>query len=358
MKTLNDLGLGEKIPVAVLGATGSVGQRFVRLLAEHPWFDIRALMASDRSAGKTYAEATNWVQSAPLPAEIAALTVQQCEPRNDCSLAFSSLDSSVAGDIETRFAAAGILTVSNARNHRMDIDVPLLVPEVNPEHLDLAGRQQHSGAIITNPNCSTIGVVMALKPLFDAFGVEAFSVVTLQAVSGAGLPGVSSLQMLDNVLPLIDGEEEKIETESRKILGILGPDGIDPASMTISAACNRVAVIDGHTSCVSVRLRDPATADDVRDAWDQFRAEPQQLDLPSAPTLPLQYLSDPSAPQPRLHRDLGRGMSVSVGRLRPCPVLDFKFVALSHNTVRGAAGGAILAAELAVARGMLATDPG
>ncbi len=353
MRTLRALGLSEKIPVCVLGATGSVGQRFVSLLAEHPWFDIRALMASDRSAGKSYYEATNWVQSTPLPDRVAGMIVQRCASREDCPLAFSSLDSSVAGDIESGFAEAGSLVVSNAKNHRMDADVPLLVPEVNAAHLDLAPLQQHSGAIITNPNCSTIGVVLALKPLFDVFGVEAFSVVTLQAVSGAGLPGVSSLQMLDNVLPYIDGEEDKIETECCKILGVLEAGAINPAPIVVSAACNRVAVIDGHTSCVSVRLGSAATRDDLLKAWDRFSAEPQQLGLPSAPTRPVHYLTGVADPQPRLHRDLGKGMSVSVGRLRDCPVLDFKFVALSHNTVRGAAGGAILAAELAIARGLL-----
>ncbi len=353
MRTLQDLGLSEKIPVCVLGATGSVGQRFVSLLAEHPWFDIHALMASDRSAGKSYAEATTWVQSAPLPDSLAAMVVQRCEPREDCPLAFSSLDSSVAGGIESSFAEAGSLVVSNAKNHRMDADVPLIVPEVNPAHLELATRQQHRGTIITNPNCSTIGVVLALKPLFDAFGIEAVSVVTLQAVSGAGLPGVSSLQILGNVLPYIDGEEDKLETESCKILGELTGGSIDFASFKVSAACNRVAVIDGHTFCVSVQLTKEATRDDLLSAWDSFRGEPQELELPSAPTKPVQYLTERVAPQARLHRDLGRGMAVSVGRLRDCPVLDFKFVALSHNTLRGAAGGAMLAAELAIAHGLL-----
>ena len=310
-------------------------------------------MASGRSAGKSYAQATTWVLSAPLPEQIAAMVVQGCEPREDCPLAFSALDSSVAGELESDFAAAGTLVVSNAKNHRMDADVPLLVPEVNPGHLDLATRQQHRGAIIANPNCSTIGVVLALKPLFDAFGVEAISVVTLQAVSGAGLPGVSSLQMLDNVLPYIGGEEDKLETESRKILGELENGAINFASIIVSAACNRVAVIDGHTFCVSVRLGSEATHEGLLSAWDRFTAAPQQLGLPSAPTRPVHYLTEPTSPQPRLHRDLERGMAVSVGRLRPCPLLDFKFVALSHNTVRGAAGGAILGAELAVARGFL-----
>lgn len=353
MRTLQDLGLSEKIPICVLGATGSVGQRFVSLLAEHPWFEIRALMASDRSAGKSYAEAATWVQSAPLPDRIAGMVVQRCEPLEDCPLAFSSLDSSVAGEIESRFAEAGSLVVSNAKNHRMDADVPLLVPEVNPTHIDLATQQQHRGTIITNPNCSTIGVVLALKPLFDAFGVEALSVVTLQAVSGAGLPGVSSLQILDNVLPYIGGEEDKLETESCKILGVLEEGAIRFASITVSAACNRVAVIDGHTFCVSVRLASQATPGELIDAWSGFSGEPQELGLPSAPIRPVHYLTERIAPQPRLHRDLEQGMAVSIGRLRPCPVLDFKFVALSHNTVRGAAGGAILGAELAVARGFL-----
>ena len=358
MRTLQDLGLSEKIPVCVLGATGSVGQRFVSLLAEHPWFEIRALMASDRSAGKSYAAATTWVQAAPLPDRSAGMIVQQCEPREDCLLAFSALDSSVAGDIESGFAAAGALVVSNAKNHRMDMDVPLLVPEVNPTHLDLAAQQQHRGAIITNPNCSTIGVVLALKPLFDAFGVEALSVVTLQAVSGAGLPGVSSLQILDNVLPYIDGEEDKLETEACKILGVLEEDAISFAAIKVSAACNRVPVIDGHTFCVSVQLASKPPQADLVSAWDRFSAEPQQLGLPSAPARPVHYLPDLAAPQPRLHRDLEHGMALSIGRLRACPILDFKFVGLSHNTVRGAAGGSILTAELAIARGLLPVSSG
>ncbi len=348
----------KKIPVAVLGATGSVGQRFVSLLAAHPWFDLVALTASPRSAGKPYAEAVQLLQATPLPERAAQLTLKLTEPAAvpACPLVFSALDADVAGSAETAFAADGRVVVSNARNHRMDPDVPLLVPEVNPEHLALVGRQSFGrGAILTNPNCSTIGLALALKPLADAFGLERVQVVTLQAVSGAGIPGVPSFQLLDNLIPYIAREEEKIEQETQKILGHLpeGGSAVLPHGLKISAACNRVAVIDGHTLCVSVGLGQKASAEEVRAAWENFRGEPQRLGLPSAPARPIVYLDGPDVPQPRLHRDLGGGMTTSIGRLRPCPLFDFKFVALSHNTLRGAAGGALLVAELAVAHGQV-----
>jgi aspartate-semialdehyde dehydrogenase len=342
--------------VAVLGATGSVGQRFAALLASHPWFRVAVLAASERSVGRPYRQAVRWVQPTSIPAELADLPIAPCEPQavNGCRLAFSSLDDAVAGDVEAEFAAAGFLVVSNAKNHRMHPLVPLLVPEINPEHLDLAERQDFgAGRILTNPNCSTIGLVLALKPLVDAFGVDQAHVVTMQALSGAGVPGVPGMQVPDNLIPLISGEEEKIESESRKILGSLEADGIRGHGLTVSAQCNRVAVSDGHTSCVSVRLGREASAEELIDAWRSFEGEPQRLGLPSAPRPPIHYLSEPDAPQPRLHRDLGGGMAISVGRLRRCPLLDYKFVTLSHNTVRGAAGGAILVAELVVARAWL-----
>jgi len=347
----------ERIPVAVAGATGSVGQRFVALLARHPWFELRAVTASERSAGRSYREAVSWMQAEPLPAAVAELEVRATEPgaAEDCRVVFSALDSSVAGDAEVAFARAGKLVVSNSKNHRMDADVPLVVPEVNPGHLELAARQEFGdGAILTNPNCSTIGLVLALKPLVEAFGVEAVHVVTLQALSGAGIPGVPGVQVVDNVIPFIPGEEEKMELETRKILGEIRDGRIAPADMVVSAACNRVPVIDGHSECVSVKLRSRASTEDLIAAWRAFGGEPQRRDLPTAPLPVLHYLEEDAAPQPRLHRDLGGGMAATVGRVRPCPLMDFKFVTLSHNTLRGAAGGSILLAELAVKRGLLA----
>ena len=345
-----------RIPVAVLGATGSVGQRFAALLADHPWFRVACLAASERSAGLSYREAVRWVQPTPLPEALADMPVVPCRPDavGDCRLAFSALGSAVAEATEERFAADGRWVVSNARSHRMHPLVPLVVPEVNPDHLDLAARQRFgSGRILTNPNCSTIGLTLALKPLVDAFGVEACHVVTMQGLSGAGLPGVPGMQVPDNLIPYIAGEEEKFENEAAKILGRLGEEGIAPYPLKISAHCNRVPVSDGHTECVSLKLHRPATPEQVLEAWRSFAGEPQRLGLPSAPRPVIHYLPQPDAPQPRLHRDLGGGMAISVGRLRPCPLLDYRFVTLSHNTVRGAAGGSILMAELAVARGLL-----
>ena len=352
--------MSEKIPVAVLGATGSVGQRFAALLADHPWFRVAVLAASERSAGRIYRDAVRWVQPTPIPESLAGMTIADCEPQaaSGCRLAFSSLDDTVAGKLEAEFARAGFLVVSNAKSHRMHPQVPLLVPEINADHLDLAEHQDFgAGRILTNPNCSTIGLVLALKPLVDAFGVEQAHVTTMQALSGAGVPGVPGMQVPDNLIPLIGGEEEKIESESKKILGKLEAGGIRGYDLTISAHCNRVAVSDGHTACVSVKLGRKASAEEVLTAWRTFEAEPQRLGLPSAPKPAIHYLNEPDAPQPRLHRDLGAGMAISVGRLRPCALLDFKFVTLSHNTVRGAAGGAILLAELAADRGWLGASP-
>lgn len=347
----------ERIPVAVLGATGSVGQRFVALLEQHPWFELRRLVASDRSSGKHYREAVRWVQATPLPLAVSDMLVEDARPRGEIPLVFSALDAEVAGPIEEQFARAGALVVSNARNHRMDPAVPLVVPEVNPQHLELArGDRFGPGAILTNGNCSSIGLALALKPLDLAFGVKRVHVVTMQAISGAGLPGPSSFQMLDNLMPFIPGEEGKIETETKKILGRLVAGRVQAHELEISASCNRVAVIDGHTLCVSVELVRAASAADIRAAWAGFRSAPQELALPSAPMHPTLYLEDESAPQPRLHRDLERGMAAVVGRLRPCPVLGWKFVTLSHNTLRGAAGGALLLAELAVAHGFLSRE--
>jgi aspartate-semialdehyde dehydrogenase len=344
----------DRIPVAVLGATGSVGQRFVVLLERHPWFRIAELAASSRSAGREYADAVTWVQAGSIPSEVAGMTVAETTTPLESRLVFSALDAAVAGLAEAAFAEAGHFVVSNARNHRMEPDVPLLVPEVNPGHLGLlAGQARGGGKIVTNPNCSTIGLVLALAPLVAAFGVRTVQVTTLQAISGAGLPGIAGLAITENVIPFISGEEEKLERETLKILGRLTADGIEPAGTVVSAHCNRVPVVDGHTECVSVRLERPASLGELRSAWEDFSAEPQRLGLPSAPASPIVYLDGEDVPQPRLHRDLGRGMAIGVGRLRPCPVLDYKFVTVSHNTVRGAAGGAILCAELAVAKGLV-----
>jgi aspartate-semialdehyde dehydrogenase len=339
----------KKIPVGILGATGSVGQRFIELLANHPWFEITALAASDRSAGKTYREAVNWLMPIPIPQHIAKMVVQPCSVPLPCDWVFSALDSSVAGEIETAFAEAGYMVHSNARNHRMRPDVPLLVPEVNSDHLDLISKQTSKGKIVTNPNCSTIGLTLALKPLLDEFGIEAIHVVTMQAISGAGYPGVASLDIMDNVIPLIKGEEQKLETETLKILGKQTQGSIQTSTFKISAHCNRVPVSDGHTECVSIKLKKKASPQELIEAWKGFKSVPQELRLPTAPINPAYYFEEEAFPQPKLHRNLDKGMAVSIGRLRPCPLFDYKFVILSHNTIRGAAGGALLNAELMAA---------
>ena len=347
-------GWAERIPVAVLGATGSVGQRFVSLLDRHPWFELTSVAASAKNAERPYGEAVRWDASRPLPAPAAALVLTEATSPVAERLVFSALDTEVAGEIESACAAAGALVVSNAASHRMDRDVPLLVPEVNPDHLDLLLQQSWKGGLITNPNCSTIGLVLALAPLHRAFGgVRRVHVVTLQALSGAGSTGVSAMAALDNLIPYIPGEEEKLATETARILGRLTDGEVLPDPITVSAQCNRVAVLDGHTACVSVELNTPATRDQILAAWRDFRGPPQELDLPSAPVHPTLYLDAPDAPQPRLHRDLEGGMACTLGRLQPCPVLGWRFTCLSHNTLRGAAGGALLSAELAVARGDL-----
>ena len=345
------------IRVGILGATGAVGQTFVRLLDGHPQFEIAALAASERSAGKPYAEAATWTADTMMPERVGAMTVQHVDDDLACDLVFSGLDASVAGEVEARLAARGVAVVSNARNHRMHADVPLLIPEVNPDHLALVERQAGPGSIVTNPNCSTVGLAMALKPLHDAFGVEAVHVVTMQALSGAGYPGVPSLDALGNVVPFIAGEEEKMAVETRKILGTLTDAGVTDAEVTVSAQCNRVPVIDGHTEAVAVRFRSPAAAADAAEAMRSWRSPLSGLGLPTAPAAPLVVFDDPRWPQPRRHATLGGGMTVSVGRVQDCPVLGVKFVLLSHNTVRGAAGGAILNAELMLATGRLAGHP-
>lgn len=344
----------KKIPVGILGATGMVGQKFIELLSNHPWFEIVALAASERSQGKNFGDAMRWMMSSTLPPHISKMPVLACTPNLPCEIVFSGLDSSVAGPIEEDFAKAGYTVISNSKNHRMDPDVPLVIPDINGDHLDLLHHQNtRKGKIVTNPNCSVIGIATALKPLIDHWGVSEMHATTMQAVSGAGYPGVASFDILDNVIPFISGEEEKVETEPLKILGKISNGKIAPYQMRISAQCNRVAVMDGHMACVSVKLNKPAEAQEIINAWQEYVSEAQKLDLPLAPKFSIVYQHEQTHPQPKLHRHLDKGMAVSVGRLRKCPLLDWKFVLLSHNTVRGAAGCALLNAELMLKKGYL-----
>ncbi len=344
----------EKIPVGILGATGMVGQKLVELLSWHPWFKITALAASEKSSGKKYREAMQWKMPSPLKEEIALLPLQPCQPFLPCRIVFSGLDSSVAGSIEEAFAQAGYIVISNSRNHRMAPDVPLLIGDVNGEHAHLLSFQSRfPGKIITNPNCTVIGLATALKPLALQWGIEKVHIVTLQAISGAGYPGVPSFDIVDNVLPFIEGEEEKVETEPLKILGSLHEGSIIPYPMAISAQCNRVAVMDGHMASVSVQLKERVAEADLIAAWEEFRTEAHGMDLPTAPRSPIIYHRDVKHPQPKLHRFLDKGMAVSVGRLRACPLLDWKFTLLSHNTIRGAAGCTLLNAEYLLKKGLL-----
>jgi aspartate-semialdehyde dehydrogenase len=350
--------MSNRLPVGVLGATGAVGQKFVALLENHPWFELTELAASDRSAGKSYRDATVWRQYQPIPERLKDRRIKPCEPSLDCRVVFSGLDSSVAGEVEENFARAGYIVVSNSRNHRMDDDVPLLVPEINPEHLALIKiqreRRSWPGAIVTNPNCTTIGLVMALALIHRAFGVKRVIVATMQALSGAGYPGHSAIDMLGNVIPFIGGgEEEKMETEPLKIMGSLDGNGIRFAECRISAHTNRVFVEDGHMECVSVELERKAKPDEVARVLAQFSSLPQELKLPSAPQRPVIVTDERDRPQPRFDRDAGNGMSAVVGRIRECPVFDIRFVVLSHNTIRGAAGAAILNAELMKDQGLI-----
>ena len=348
----------ERVPVAVLGATGSVGQRFVQLLENHPWFRLHEVVASERSAGKNYGDAADWRLDSLLPDSAAALVVKDLGVELESRLLFSGLDSSVAGDAEEWYAKRGSVVVSNSRNHRMGDDVPLLIPEINPDHLAAIERQRArrggDGYIVTNPNCSTIGLAMAIAPLERRWGIDQLHTTTMQAISGAGYAGVSSYAILDNVIPYISGEEEKIETEPRKILGKWEKGRFVNATFLISAQTNRVPVIDGHLMTISLKFRGKKpTLEDIRKSIESFTGEPQRLLLPSAPERPLEYIDEPDRPQPRLDRDRGQGQTVSVGRLRACPLLDIRMVALVHNTIRGAAGAALLNAELLEAKGLL-----
>ncbi|HXM21820.1 MAG TPA: aspartate-semialdehyde dehydrogenase [Terriglobales bacterium] len=346
-----------KTPVGILGATGIVGQRFVQMLEHHPWFEVAWLAASDRSEGRSYGEAARWKMKTPMPARIAEMRVSPAHPEGAPKIMFAALDASIAADLEPRFAAAGCAVVSNSSALRMQSDVPLVIPEVNPDHIQMiegqTWRKASGGFVVTNPNCSAIGLVMALKPLQELFGIETVMAVTMQAVSGAGYPGVASLDILGNVIPYISKEEEKMEEETRKLLGRLNGSGIVPAAFAMSAQCNRVAVEDGHTESVSVRLKKKARPEEIIKAWKEFRSVPQELRLPSAPEQPVRYTAFADRPQPRFDVEAGNGMTTTVGRLRPCGVLDWKFTVLSHNTIRGAAGAALLNAELLKVRGYL-----
>ena len=345
--------MSQRIEVGVLGATGMVGQQFIARLADHPWFKVSWLAASERSEGKAYADAAPWRLATPMPDAVRKTTVDGCVPGRGPKVVFSALDAKAADEIEHVFAAAGHVVLSNARTHRMDPLVPLLIPEVNAEHLSLLEKQRQSkgwkGVVITNPNCATVVLAMALAPL-RAFGVRRVNVTTMQAVSGAGYPGVPSLDILGNLIPFIGGgEEEKIETETLKILG----EADTPYSAVVSAQVNRVPVIDGHTMTVSVELESRPDVSAVIEAMRAFRGKPQELRLPTAPNPALNVMAEANRPQPRLDADLGGGMTVSIGRVRSCPVLTHKFVALGHNTIRGAAGASVLNAELMKAEGLL-----
>ncbi len=346
----------ERIDVGILGATGTVGQQFLRLLTNHPWFKPAWLAASERSEGRVYREAAAWRLPTIPPPETEHLRVEPCTPGRGPRLVFSALDAAVAQEIEPAFAAAGHVVVSNTRSFRMDPTVPLLIPEINADHLELLTKQRRdrgwTGAIVTNPNCSTVVIAMALAPLRQ-FGLNSVVVTTLQAVSGAGYPGVASLDILGNVIPAIGGEEEKIESEPQKILGALSNGAVLPHPVVISAHTTRVPVVDGHTAMISVALQTQPSLEDVRHALESFRGRPQELALPSAPPAPIVYHPSPDRPQPRFDAERDGGMTVTVGRLRRCRMLGTKMVALGHNTVRGAAGAAVLNAELMIKDGWI-----
>jgi len=342
-----------KIPVALLGATGTVGQKFVVLLQDHPWFEITELVASPRSAGKNYRDACAWKQDIPIPEAVAGKTVVAAGDTLKSRILFSGMDSSVAGPIEENYADSGHVVVSNAKNHRMDPDVPLIIPEINPDHFEMTRRQKYAGAIVTNSNCVIMPVAMVLAPLHAAFGIEWVQLTSMQAISGAGYPGVSSYDIMGNVIPYIGGEEPKVETEGQKILGRLRDDRIEPADFIVSAQCNRVPVIDGHTETLSIKFRRKPGVEEAKTVLREWRGMPQEKALPSAPSRPVLVLDDEDRPQPA--RDIWRegGMAACVGRIRECPIGDLKMVVMGHNTVRGAAGAAILNAEAYVSLGYL-----
>jgi len=344
--------------VGILGATGMVGQRFIQLLENHPWFEVAWLAASDRSSGKPYGEAAKWKLDTPLPERIAAMPISPATPSGAPKVIFAALDADIARELEPQFAAAGCAVISNSSAFRMEPSVPLVIPEVNGDHLPLlenqTWRNKSGGYIVTNPNCSAIGLVLALKPIVDRFGIEAIFVSTMQAVSGAGYPGVASMDILGNVVPYIRNEEEKMEQETLKLLGRLEGRAVTPLAAKMTAHCNRVAVEDGHTESVSIKLGRKATRDELIAAWAEF-APLKGRDLPTAPAQPVEHVAAEDRPQPRLDKMRGAGMAATVGRVRPCGLLDWKFTVLSHNTIRGAAGAALLNAELLVSLGKL--DP-
>jgi aspartate-semialdehyde dehydrogenase len=347
-----------RVPVAVLGATGAVGQAFVRLLANHPWFDLREVAASERSAGRTYAEATRWIGDDAIPGHVAKLTVLACDPAAvKAGIVFSALDSSVAGEAEQAFARAGRVVLSNAKNHRMDADVPLVIAEVNPGHLEVLDLQRRnrkwSGAIVTNGNCAAIAAVLPLAPLHESFGVQRVFIATMQAVSGAGYPGVPSLDILGNVIPYIKDEEPKLEAEVRKFLGTSAKDRIQDASIGVSSHTNRVAVEHGHTIVMSVELAKKARIEEIHRVMAEWRGAAEAQGLPSSPERAIIVSDQPDRPQPRRDVDAGHGMAVTVGRIRPDPMFDVRLVALGHNIIRGAAGASVLNAELMAATGRL-----
>jgi aspartate-semialdehyde dehydrogenase len=345
----------DRIPVAILGATGAVGQRFIQLLADHPWFEIRALAASARRAGRRYADTCRWALSQNPPPQIWDMVVSPLEPTLPARIVFSALPASVAREVEPAFAQAGYVVCSNASALREEPDVPLLIPEVNADHLALLSHQRAvrkwSGLIVTSPNCTTTGLVMPLAPLHRAFGVRQVFAATLQAISGAGYPGIPSLDIHDNVVPYIAGEEEKIERETRRLLGTLEDEGVRHAEIAISAQASRVPVIDGHTVCMSVGFERPPSAEQAIQVLREYRPPPAVAQLPSAPRRPLLLRREEDRPQPRRDRQAEKGMAVSVGRVRQCPLLDLRMVSVVHNTLRGAASGSILNAELLVSLG-------
>jgi aspartate-semialdehyde dehydrogenase len=346
-----------KLKVGILGATGAVGQRFVSLLEDHPWFEVSTLMASERSVNQKYVDVCHWHLDSKMPESCRDMTVQACQIHDGLDFVFSGLDAECAGHIENDFADQGIPVVSNTKSHRMDKDVPLIIPEINPDHLKLIEMQRKrfskSGFIVTNPNCSTIVLCLALAPLIKLFGVKNVIVNTLQALSGAGYPGVSSLDIIDNVLPYIPGEEEKMEMEPRKIFGKLKTEFIEDYAMEITARCHRVQVSDGHLLTASIQLKDKREEQELIDSWNRYTSGISSLNLPSIPDRPVEYIDQSDRPQPRQDRWAGEGMTVRIGRLKSCHVLDYTFSALGHNTIRGAAGGSILVAELLAAKGYL-----
>jgi aspartate-semialdehyde dehydrogenase len=342
-----------KISVAVLGATGTVGQKFITLLEDHPYFDVKEVVASPRSAGKPYQEVCRWKQDNFIPEAVRNLVVKSTDDELESTILFSGMDSSVAGPVEEKYAHAGHIVISNSKNHRMDKDVPLIIPEINHDHFDIVKSQPYKGGIITNSNCSTMFLAMVMAPLHREIGIESLLVTTMQAITGAGYPGVASMDILGNVIPYIGGEEDKMETEAQKILGALQGNEIVPAEIVVSAQCNRVPVFDGHTETLSIKFKRKTSVEEVKNVMREFSGLPQELGLPSAPENPIIVFEADDRPQPARDVWKSNGMSTCVGRVRECPVMDVKMVILGHNTVRGAAGAAILNAETYVKKGYL-----